>query len=93
MITPLFFLAALSPLAESVREIDAILRRPEVAELSAFPIDAITRTESGYIVEAGGNGLEFEVIYTPSKKIGPVPFELRLVSALEAGEEGEEPCR
>lgn len=70
--------AALPPLAQSEREIKAILDSQEAYKLlgGAEPIDQIVRTENGYLLITAHKELLVDVHYLPAKKIGPAEFEL-----------------
>jgi len=65
----------LSPLAQSEKEIRAILE-----SASAIPagevIQSIVRTEGGYSVATSHYTVQVGVEYFPNKRPGPVPFEL-----------------
>ncbi len=71
--------AALPPLAEAIREIDAILVDPKFYELlgSAENIEEIRHCESGYQVVTTHYTVQVDVVYRPSgERCGPVDFEL-----------------
>ena len=70
--------AILPPLAESLRELKAILQDGRLYSLagSAEMIDSITRTESGFLVTTTHKEIEVTVNYLPNLNIGPKPFEL-----------------
>lgn len=69
--------AALPPLAQSEREIKAILDSHETYQLlgGAEPIDQIVRTENGYLLITAHKELLVDIHYLPAK-IGPAEFEL-----------------
>lgn len=72
-------LGALPPLANSLRELSAILndRRLSDALGSGAFIESIQRTESGYLITTAKETLEIEVIYFQTDgRIGPGQFEL-----------------
>ncbi|MBS0624907.1 MAG: hypothetical protein JSS32_02515 [Verrucomicrobia bacterium] len=71
--------AALPPLAQSSREIQAILVDPRLQEMlgSAELIQSITRTEEGYVVITSNYQLRVDVEYKSSQRIGPVSFDLQ----------------
>lgn len=71
--------AALPPLAQSLKELKAILNSDEVADSlgMAEPIIEISRTEEGYLIRTQSQKLSVDVIYKSSKIIGPVPFDLK----------------
>jgi hypothetical protein len=70
--------AALPPLAQSGREIKAILDSQETYTLlgGEEPIDQIVRTENGYLLITAHKQLLVDIRYLPFKKIGPAEFEL-----------------
>jgi hypothetical protein len=68
---------ALPPLAQSTREIRALLADPKLQELlgSAEAINQITRTETGYFLMTGKYVLSVDVEYGSTYGIaGPIPF-------------------
>lgn len=72
-------MGALPPLADSLRELSAILndRRLGDALGSGAFIESIQRTESGYLVTTAKETLEIEVIYFQTDgRVGPGQFEL-----------------
>lgn len=76
--------AALPPLAQSVRELQAILADPHVQEElgSAEAIEEIVRTDNGYELKTQSRRLPVDVQYKPAKRPGPVPFELQFYPAI-----------
>jgi hypothetical protein len=68
--------AALPPLAQSAREINALVSDPHLQELLGSPesIETIVRTEEGYALMTPHYLLRVDVHYLEGK-IGPVPFE------------------
>lgn len=70
--------ATLPPLAQSEREIKAILDAPETYKRlgGADPIEQIARTENGYLLVTAHKELLVDVHYLPTQKVGPVEFEL-----------------
>jgi hypothetical protein len=70
--------AALPPLAQSSREIKAILESRELYQIlgGAEPIEQIARTENGYLVVTAHKELLVDIHYVASNKIGPREFEL-----------------
>jgi hypothetical protein len=70
--------AALPPLAQGNREIQAILQSQETYSLlgGAERIEQIIRTENGYLLITARKELLVEIKYIPTDKIGPAAFEL-----------------
>lgn len=72
--------ALLPPYYESTKEITAILNDPEIAKQigSGRLIHSITRTDTGYTIEAGDCTLTVKVTYKPQPQaiVGPAIFEL-----------------
>jgi hypothetical protein len=69
---------ALPPLAQSTREITALVSDPQIQTLlgSAEPIEEIRRTEEGYALFTKSRLLQVEVEYLSNgRKIGPVSFQ------------------
>lgn len=65
----------LSPLAQSEREIRAILESvPQIP--TGETIQAIVRTDGGYAVTTSHYTMQVGVEYFPNQHPGPVPFEL-----------------
>lgn len=64
--------AALPPLAQSEREIQAILESPQTYNLlgGAYPIDQIIRCENGYLLATANQKLMVEVHYVRAGKRG-----------------------
>lgn len=78
--------AALPPLAQSSREIQAILSDPELQKRlgSAEAIDNILRTEKGYVIMTSRHLLRVDVAYTHNQPhIGPIPFTLEFHPIVE----------
>ncbi len=71
--------AALPPLAESMREMKAILEDPKLTDLlsMAEQIQAIEKNESGYLIRTQRHVLEVEVVSLPVSHPGPIRFELK----------------
>ncbi|MBS0604181.1 MAG: hypothetical protein JSS60_03975 [Verrucomicrobia bacterium] len=78
--------AALPPLAQSNREIQAILQSPETYRLlgGADPIDQIIRSENGYLLITRKTELLVDISYLHTGKIGPAEFELHFHSPVAA---------
>jgi hypothetical protein len=77
-------LAALPPMAQSAREIRAILDDPHMHEQlgSAERIHEIVRNESGYLVKTDHYTLQVDVIYGGTeRRIGPIQFRLEFHDA------------
>ena len=70
--------AALPPLAQSQREIRAILDAPETYHLlgGAEPIEQIVHTDNSYTVITAHQKLMVDIEYQRSGKIGPAEFKL-----------------
>jgi hypothetical protein len=70
--------AALPPLAQSAREIKAILEAPETFDLltGAEPIEQIARTKNGYLLVTKHRELLVDIEYLPMEKMGPAKFKL-----------------
>ena len=68
----------LPPLHQGVRELQALLSAPELAEKlpSGDLIEQIKRTAYGYTIVTNKRTLEVHVHYTPTGKIGPADFTL-----------------
>ena len=71
--------AALPPLAQSEREIQAILSSRESYDLlgGANPIEQIIRMENGYLIITARKEMKVDVIYVNTGKIGPAEFKLQ----------------
>ncbi len=74
--TPLF--GALPPLAQELRELQALLQSSELTErlTMATQITSISKTADGYLIQTTKEPLAVKVIYLPSAHIGPVSFRL-----------------
>ena len=71
--------AALPPLAQSAREIQAILTDPKTYQIlgSAEQIQEVRKTDTGYLVVTKNYQLQVDVRYGGGDRIaGPVHFEL-----------------
>jgi len=71
--------AALPPLYQSLKEIDAIISDARLKEElgSAEPVLEIKRVADGYLIFTNRYTLRVEVIYIPQEMIGPAKFELK----------------
>jgi len=69
--------AVLPPLAQSAREIKALVSDPKLYEILGSPevIQGIIRTETGYDVQTQHYRLRVDVRYLPSAMPGPAQFE------------------
>jgi len=69
---------ALSPINQSIREIDAILNSPELAEGLGqnYPIDQIERFEDGYYLATQKSEIIVKVVYDEKPSIGARQFKL-----------------
>lgn len=76
MSSPVF--AILSPIHQSVKEIDAILWSRELSQHfnQADTIQEIKRVDNGYVVITEDKQMMVEVIYIPSQRVGPQEFKL-----------------
>jgi hypothetical protein len=77
-------LAALPPLAQSTREMQAILTAPEIVYLlhSGETIEALRRIEGGYLLETNEHLLEVHIEYLPQEHriAGPRGYKIEFVS-------------
>lgn len=74
--SPLF--AILSPINQSIKEIDAIVRSNEITQNfnQADTIQEIRKTDGGYVVTSEDKRMVVDVVYTPSQTPGPQQFKL-----------------
>jgi hypothetical protein len=79
--------AALPPLAQSSREIQAVLSDSQLQTLlgSAEGVQEIIRTEGGYVVMTQNYLLRVDVEYLSASRPGPVPFRLHFQEPVELG--------
>ena len=70
--------AVLPPLAQSSKEIQAILGSNQTYSLlnGAYPINDIIRTPKGYLIITADQRMQVDIEYQQSEKIGPIPFTL-----------------
>lgn len=70
--------ALLPPLAQSIREIEAILADPRLYQSLGSPemIVGIERNEQGYVVVTRNYSLQVILTYTPLPHPGPARFDL-----------------
>ena len=70
--------AALPPLAQSQKEIQAILTSQEGYRLlgGADPIDEILRVDKGYMIVTRHKEMKVDVNYAKTDRIGPADFTL-----------------
>lgn len=70
--------AILAPFNQSVIEIRAILSSNELSALkTGYPIINIHRNDTGYILETEQETMQVELIIKPTKRVGPVQFDLK----------------
>jgi hypothetical protein len=76
--------AALPPLYQSIREIDAVLSHEYLrsSEFTAEPILDVKKIENGYLVETAHYYLMADVIYKETSHIGPMQFEVHFQPAV-----------
>jgi hypothetical protein len=74
--TPAF--ALLAPLGQSIKELNTILSSKELSQRFApgETLQKITREEDSYLLQTESHEMKVELIYPPSKKIGPREFKL-----------------
>ena len=70
--------AALPPLPQSIREIEAILTNDflKFPEMTAETIWQIQKTDTGYLLETTHFIIPIDMIPIPGKKIGPIQFTM-----------------
>jgi hypothetical protein len=71
--------AALPPLYQSLKEINAILSDKRLSDElgSSQAITGIKRIKNGYLITTFKYQLKVDVIYVPQKIMGPAKFELK----------------
>ena len=71
--------AALPPMPESLREIEAILSHEflKSPEMTAETIWQIQKTETGFILETTHFIIPIEIISLPKENLGPAPLEVQ----------------
>lgn len=71
--------ALLPPLAQSVAELRSLFSNGEVSSYldSAEPIQKISKNEKGYLIETASQQMQVDVLYRPSRKVGPAEFDLK----------------
>ena len=76
---------ALPPLAQSSREIQALLSDSQMQTLlgGAEWVQEIVRTETGYVVMTQNYLLRVDVEYLRAGRPGPVPFQLHFQDPIE----------
>jgi len=81
----LALLAALPPLAQSSKEIQAILSSPEIANYleCAERIESIKRTDEGYVIETNYQKLEVHIHYVEAENMvpGPQQYEIEFITS------------
>lgn len=76
---------ALSPLNQSIKELQAILSSNEVASLpQGEPIRKIYHRQNSYYVKTKSKDLAVDVIYSQNQKVGPKEFTLQFHPLEEA---------
>lgn len=80
--------AALPPLYQSKKEIEAILADPQFGERlsSGDRIEEITKTTSGYLIVTNHRILQVDVHYKGGKHIGPASFTLEFQTPIDTKE-------
>lgn len=75
--------SALSPLHQSIKEIDQILTNPDLPEHlpSQARINEITRIKDGYLIVTDSHVLKVKVEYKKTSKIGPKKFTINFCDA------------
>lgn len=75
--------AALPPLYQSLREIDAVISDERMAEYftSADYIEVIKRNEEGFLITSNKRMVQVDVEYIPAKMVGPSKFQLHFHEA------------
>lgn len=70
--------AALPPLAQNLVELKAILNDKELTQLldMAEVIESIERTSNGYRIKTARKIIDVDVVYLPSRRIGPQSYKL-----------------
>jgi hypothetical protein len=70
--------SALPPFAQSSREVQAILADPRAEQFlgSGQPIQTIERKGNGYEISTARSSIWVDILYSPAKRPGPIPFEL-----------------
>ncbi|HSX25672.1 MAG TPA: hypothetical protein VLE89_01525 [Chlamydiales bacterium] len=71
--------AALPPLSQGVRELQAVLADPHLQDElgSSERIQEIFRTENGYVVVTQNYQMRVDVQYQEMRRPGPIPFDLQ----------------
>ncbi|MBA3721646.1 MAG: hypothetical protein H0W88_04520 [Parachlamydiaceae bacterium] len=71
--------AALPPLYQSKKEIDAIFASPEYGQVfqSGELITEIKRTENGFDISTNKNRVHVDIIYQSNPKPGPIQFKVK----------------
>ena len=70
--------AALSPLAQSIKEINTIITSPKLRQYlnESEKIRDIRRLENSYIIVTNHSRMVVNISYLPTKKVGPQEFEI-----------------
>jgi len=84
---------ALPPLAQSSRELQAILSDSHLFELlgSAGLLHSIMKTKDGYLIVTRTHALRVDIEYLRAPHPGPVPFEVHFHQPLRIDANLEEP--
>ena len=70
--------ALLSPLNQSIKELAAVLRSPQLHQLpSGERIQEIVRTDKGFIIYSDRYRIKVAVIHKKKSTIGPARFKLQ----------------
>ncbi len=86
---------ALPPLAQSVKELQALLADSHIQDLgSGEPILEIVKMDNGYLVISQNYSMQVDVIYKQmeQKKVGPAQFQLQFHApvATTRGDQGDQ---
>jgi hypothetical protein len=84
LITPFFTFAALAPLPQSLREIEAILTYPALSDFlpQSSSINEITKISDGYLIITDSHILKVTIVMDKQKRIGPKKFSLKFGKAI-----------
>ena len=80
--------AALPPLAQSTKEMRAILNDSQLYQAlgSAQNIEEMSRIDNGWVVKTQEYALQVDVVYLEQKRAGPVQFELRFHQPMDVNQ-------
>lgn len=81
---PNFAFCALAPLAQSVREISAILSYPNLEDqlVPSSAIEDIKKVDEGYLIITKSQVLKVKVVYESQKRIGAKKFTLQFAAPM-----------